>query len=135
MPISDWSSDVCSSDLRRGRDAGLRPLGHGGRGHQQRERERRAVYMSKHGKAVLIVRVIIVRGTVSIAKVRARGFGAQWRSVSIPSAASKSWSNGRRRAADRKSVVEGKSVSVRVDLGGRSIIKKKTKRKNREPAN
>src|SRR3546814_15546565 len=26
---------------------------------------------------------------------------------------------------DRKSVVEGKSVSVRVDLGGRSIIKKK----------
>src|SRR3546814_12643954 len=28
--------------------------------------------------------------------------------------------------ADRKSVVEGKSVSVRVDLGGRRIIKKKT---------
>src|SRR3546814_12425589 len=27
---------------------------------------------------------------------------------------------------DRKSVVEGKSVSVRVDLGGRRIIKKKT---------
>src|SRR3546814_20990313 len=28
-------------------------------------------------------------------------------------------------AGDRKSVVSGKSVSVRVDLGGRSIIKKK----------
>src|SRR3546814_16130986 len=28
--------------------------------------------------------------------------------------------------ADRKSVVEGKSVSVRVDLGGSCIIKKKT---------
>src|SRR3546814_12103436 len=28
-------------------------------------------------------------------------------------------------AADRKSVVEGKSVSVRVDLGGRRMIKKK----------
>src|SRR3546814_20567391 len=28
---------------------------------------------------------------------------------------------------DRKSVVKGKSVSVRVDLGGRRIIKKKTK--------
>src|SRR3546814_16878502 len=27
--------------------------------------------------------------------------------------------------ADRKSVVEGKSVSVRVDIGGRRIIKKK----------
>src|SRR3546814_17178390 len=31
---------------------------------------------------------------------------------------------------DRKSVVSGKSVSVRVDLGGRRIIKKKTKTKN-----
>src|SRR3546814_13151616 len=32
--------------------------------------------------------------------------------------------------ADRKSVVEGESVSVRVDLGGRRIIKnKKTKKK------
>src|SRR3546814_20476147 len=33
---------------------------------------------------------------------------------------------------DRKSVVEGKSVSVRVDLGGRSIIKKKTRIKTSE---
>src|SRR3546814_16698721 len=32
--------------------------------------------------------------------------------------------------ADRKSVVWGKSVSVRVDLGGRRIIKKKKKKKN-----
>src|SRR3546814_20876139 len=31
--------------------------------------------------------------------------------------------------ADRKSVVEGKSVSVRVDLGGRRIIKKQKKKK------
>src|SRR3546814_11028235 len=30
-------------------------------------------------------------------------------------------------AADRQRVVSGKSVSVRVDLGGRRIIKKKTK--------
>src|SRR3546814_16771707 len=29
---------------------------------------------------------------------------------------------------DRQSVVKGKSVSVRVDLGGRRIIKKKTKK-------
>src|SRR3546814_20720273 len=33
--------------------------------------------------------------------------------------------DGQGRALDRKSVVEGKSVSVRVDLGGRRIIKKK----------
>src|SRR3546814_20028234 len=34
-------------------------------------------------------------------------------------------------AADRKSVVLGKSVSVRVDLGGRRIIKKKRKVKKK----
>src|SRR3546814_19967097 len=33
-----------------------------------------------------------------------------------------------RHMADRKSVVEGKSVSVRVDLGGGRIIKKKKKK-------
>src|SRR3546814_13868261 len=33
-------------------------------------------------------------------------------------------------AEDRKSVVSGKSVSVRVALGGRRIIKKKKKRKH-----
>src|SRR3546814_11088194 len=33
----------------------------------------------------------------------------------------------RRTCRDRKSVVEGKSVSVRLDLGGRRSIKKKTK--------
>src|SRR3546814_18542161 len=32
-------------------------------------------------------------------------------------------------AGDRTSVVEGKSVSVRVDLGGSGIIKKKKKKK------
>src|SRR3546814_15227817 len=34
------------------------------------------------------------------------------------------------RIADRKRVVSGKRVSVRVDLGGRRIIKKKTKKDN-----
>src|SRR3546814_15222050 len=38
---------------------------------------------------------------------------------------------------DRKSVVEGKSVSVRLDLGGRRLIKKKYKTvyKNRKHSN
>src|SRR3546814_16183951 len=34
-------------------------------------------------------------------------------------------------AVDRKSVVSGTSVSVRVDLGGRRIIKKKTRKKTK----
>src|SRR3546814_20901709 len=38
---------------------------------------------------------------------------------------------GCERTGDRKSVVSGKSVSVRVDLGGRRIIKKKRTRNNR----
>src|SRR3546814_21086368 len=36
---------------------------------------------------------------------------------------------------DRKSVVSGKSVSVRVDLGGRRIIKKKIKEKKHQRDN
>src|SRR3546814_20700518 len=36
------------------------------------------------------------------------------------------------RALDRKSVVSGKSVSVRVDLGGRRNIKKKNNNKSKE---
>src|SRR3546814_14733658 len=35
------------------------------------------------------------------------------------------------RRRDRKSVVEGKSVSVRLDLGGRRIIQNKTKKTKR----
>src|SRR3546814_13137997 len=37
-----------------------------------------------------------------------------------------------KRREDRKSVVEGKGVSVRVDLGGRRIIKKKKKKMKTE---
>src|SRR3546814_12128022 len=63
---------------------------------------------------------------------------------SIRRSASSYWSLGQSRATwtrsspissvrcemeDRKSVGEGKSVSVRVDLGGRRIIKKKKKKK------
>src|SRR3546814_1335457 len=79
--ISDWSSDVCSSDLRA-----TAPLS------RRRGRPRRAD-----------------RGLA----------GRSWRSSSA--------SGGRPGRADRKSVVSGKSVSVRVDLGGRRIIKKKNK--------
>src|SRR3546814_19527677 len=47
---------------------------------------------------------------------------------------SQSQETGDRRAQtdrDRKSVVEGKSVAVRVDLGGRRIIQKKKTEQNR----
>src|SRR3546814_11800935 len=55
--------------------------------------------------------------------------GAKWKISSTPTGiASRRWGMSRvgRKTflTDRKSGVSGKSVSVRVDLGGRSIIKK-----------
>src|SRR3546814_16820459 len=90
MRISDWSSDVCSSDLP--------PL-------QMVRRER----------------------TADCAAVRARAPGGAMRDLlrrTRFAGACARWRLGRT-TGDRKSVVSGKSVSVRVDLGGRRIIKKK----------
>src|SRR3546814_14439282 len=103
MRISDWSSDVCSSDLaaghtRRGRPEALhlhhRPL-------QRQGRER--------------------GGDVTTAARPARPGPAHPRSARSPA-------RRRPQDRDRKSVVSGKSGAVRVDLGGRRIIKKKKTR-------
>src|SRR3546814_17959232 len=84
MRISDWSSDVCSSDL-----FGRRRLGPS---------------MVDRGEPAQPG--FTEQGHVDAESQRAKpGIG------------------------DRKSVVSGKSVSVRVDLGGRRIIKKKNKHK------
>src|SRR3546814_2449720 len=93
MRISDWSSDVCSSDL-----AGLDPV----------EDERVALGF-RHPDIGLGVDFEIDRA--ALAK-----FVADDIAGALPAALV---------GEDRKSVVSGKSVSVRVDLGGRRIIKKK----------
>src|SRR3546814_13534024 len=88
MRISDWSSDVCSSDLPAARSLGLRHRLPGeGRAGGLQARPRDGRLTDRDGKPI-----------------RAGLTG------------------------DRKSVVEGKSVSVRVDLGGRRIIQKKNKK-------
>src|SRR3546814_10980571 len=89
MRISDWSSDVCSSDLA-GDD--FTP------DSSRRNPSSRAPRSARES---------------SVANCGSR--------------CSKRVPKRRRSAAasDRKSVVWGKSVSVRVDLGGRRIIKKK----------
>src|SRR3546814_13281734 len=74
MRISDWSSDVCSSDLL-------------------------------HTPSPMPQRQSGPPASVLCASMQAR--------------------STRPATGDRKSVVKGKSVSVRVDLGGRRIIKKK----------
>src|SRR3546814_19207535 len=99
MRISDWSSDLCSSDLFAGAAPGrrlspLRPcIGRSSLQH--------------HPSAGARLR------RTAIAAALALGFGA---GLVEPVEA---------RAADRKSVVEGKGVSVSVDIGGRRLLQKK----------
>src|SRR3546814_17687214 len=89
MRISDWSSDVCSSDLAVARlhGQGLQPR------------------------------------SLAHALAAWRGFFQWW----APQAGMESNPVAGVRAPkiDRKSVVYGKSVAVRVALGGRRILKKK----------
>src|SRR3546814_12728510 len=97
MRISDWSSDVCSSDLAC-RSTDLRSL------------------EGKSGPPASSGRTPFCGGSSSLRLCVRRGWGPAVRSHPYCSNA----------AEDRKSVVSGKSVSVRVDLGGRRIIKKTT---------
>src|SRR3546814_9429298 len=87
MRISDWSSDVCSSDLRH--RIGAAPVAQG---------EQVAEHGDRHGH---------------LQDQHARHVAFQAKRPGDPE--------------DRKSVVSGKSVSVRVDLGGCRTIKKKKK--------
>src|SRR3546814_4226661 len=85
MRISDWSSDVCSSDL--------------------------ALHKQQHGVVGDQLGDAVVSGGVG--HCRSPGRRAIAPAKYLPP------------MQDRKSGVEGKSVLVRVDLGGRRIIKKK----------
>src|SRR3546814_11102634 len=127
MRISDWSSDVCSSDLttqrrtlsRRRKPLVARPIiGTSTNGNTA----------SPHPRAP---------STGATASRRANGPTPSRRSGSSlgantirsakaftiwPASTSPTFQSAN---GDRKSVVYGKSVSVRVDLGGRRTIKKK----------
>src|SRR3546814_17244840 len=105
MRISDWSSDVCSSDLFVGTI------------HLRFSRIRQCVGGGIHAPR-----------PSSTGNRRNAGH----RDLRSPARAPRlAACKGINRETDRKSVVEGKSVSVRVDLGGRRIIKKKKKNKNK----
>src|SRR3546814_11783006 len=98
MRISDWSSDVCSSDL-------LQP-----------------------GESFSTPRL----GTRDLGATLPTGVGVTdtiANAVHFQADHADEGYDGHKPGffADRKSVVEGKSVSVRVDLGGRRIIKKNKK--------
>src|SRR3546814_18106414 len=89
MRISDWSSDVCSSDLAG--DSITLTTGSA------------SITMKKDGTITISGKDITIDGSGAINIKDSKNVVIK----------------------DRKSVVSGKSVSVRVDLGGRRIIKNK----------
>src|SRR3546814_15419897 len=100
MRISDWSSDVCSSDLD------LDPTVDDGQDFLSFEHQCAVGQLER--QACFVRRFEQTRAQNAVNRdCRADDMMRQ----------------------DRKSVVKGKSVSVRVDLGGRRIIKKKKKTK------
>src|SRR3546814_13278369 len=114
MCISDWSSDVCSSDLRKSRG-----------GDEAEWKVKEFDGQSDNNAADLAEEENRLR--LEIQKLFAKeGFKSQPLPASSSSTSSgassgKASSNGRATAADRKSVGSGKSVLVRVDHGGRRI--------------
>src|SRR3546814_17167169 len=122
MRISDWSSDVCSSDLSRCRwrrlpcnctEASEHGYGHGGR---SMKRPVLAPYSQT---------------PIAIISFRTSAGETAFRDEN-PIIAGHTFAAHLAKRLDRKSVVEGKSVSVRVDLGDASIIKKKKQKRKTE---
>src|SRR3546814_21197483 len=132
MRISDWSSDVCSSDLRP-RCAISLPLVIAARrveplGKRRLSRRRTLAFLRLllQGDGLQAELVVLhccgfeLQPCAQIADFLGRYCGRQ--------PGSELFEPLRPRCdGDRKSVVSGKSVSVRVDLGGRRLIKKKKK--------
>src|SRR3546814_14832514 len=106
MRSSDWSSDVCSSDLDLVRGAGEPAQAPGG--------EQRLLHVELEQQQLQKV-PLPPQDVRCLRQTHGHGCTSSGLAAPIGSAI---------RGLDRKSVVEGKSVSVRVDLGGRRIIKK-----------
>src|SRR3546814_16001672 len=117
MPISYWSSDLCSSYLGAGNDQLARRERN--RYHARVSRERRR----NHGKAcphfaTKSVLMLTLPDCSSIEKVLEESLEhLEKENEVIAEANEKLTRMVRFTVIDRKSVVEGKSLSVRVDLG------------------
>src|SRR3546814_18791551 len=113
MRISDWSSDVCSSDLAHPRVA----LAAGARAEHDADQTPAAPRRRRHQ---------VVAGAAGEAGLHALGalVGAQ-PAVQRRLRALAEGDVAPAEKVDRTNVVEGKSVSVRVDLGGSTTHKKK----------
>src|SRR3546814_18854113 len=113
MRISDWSSDVCSSDLGR-----LRRLAGGARVARRAGVRRRRGRLSPDRRSALSGAGAGCKGGDPLSAQPERVLRYRPRArLSV------GWIGGR--APDRKSVGQGKRVSVRVDTGGPGVLKKK----------
>src|SRR3546814_18245818 len=113
MRISDWSSDVCSSDLVcRSRPAILRAA--------TQKPERQPELNRQDDPSLSRVRLLKIQGSGRMESPTA--------SMCMQTKFHNYRGIGGDHEVDRKSVVYGKSVSGRGDIGGRRIIKKKKKR-------
>src|SRR3546814_15194277 len=128
MRISDWSSDVCSSDLTN--------VG-GGRWPRCPKRcRRRTATQSRRRARAADARLqppmkvsnssftFSTTMTDAITQASDASHGAITKRPIFSRSVTKRTSGITAHGRDRKSVVEGKSVSVRVDLGGRRTIQK-----------
>src|SRR3546814_18425365 len=115
MRISYWSSDVCSSDLALGVldlevFAGL------------------AAGFERHQAAVAADAVVLVQDRRAFGQLAQVADDRFWLAPGAPAAERLRGALGEQ--LDRTSVVSGKSVSVRVDIGGCRIHKKTKIHKN-----
>src|SRR3546814_13102217 len=121
MRISDWSSDVCSSDL----EYEVRTVDANNRDEIARIHPWGRVPALVLGSGTVLTETVAILFHVAD-RVPARhllppsGSAARVQALSFLTLLASS-------VQDRKSVVEVKSVSVRLDLGGRRIYKKKKK--------
>src|SRR3546814_17631350 len=97
MRISDWSSDVCSSDLL--------DHGHQGVGYAEIRGTLPAIAVGADGAGQPVDDLFAIAGDALLDTIVEAGPPPE-----------------REGGGDRKSVVQGKSVSVRVALGGRIRI-------------
>src|SRR3546814_20715260 len=111
MRISDWSSDVCSSDLMGYPSLEDFDL------LEQRSSDGNCWFVKFRSEGVDEWLLWFGYRTDEMADLL--GSQRPWPSIFFAKQTTDP------RAVDRKSVVSGKSVSVRVDLGGRRILKKK----------
>src|SRR3546814_11146356 len=130
MRISDWSSDVCSSDLPTGLLAGpdtrmtgtVLEEGLRGAGGYLLDGDGRR-FMADYDRAgERATRDLVSRAIYSEMRAgRTTPMGGVWIEMKHlgPESVAKRFPGMVKRCADRKSVVEGKSVSVRVEPGDR----------------